>query len=467
MNFSLWWILVVVSVGAVVGWPRRGLWARWREGRRLAARARQEDALKHILKCESNAQDATVLSVAGALGLRDFAAAALLRELESHGLVSFEEGRLRLLPAGRKLGVQVVRAHRLWESFLAEETGVAEARWHRLADRQEHLLTPQQTEALAARLGHPLHDPHGDRIPDTEDSLPADAGQSVNTVAVGRPFTIVHIEDEPEAVYAGLLREGLRPGMRAYVLSRDAEKLRLWADGREHELAPSTAQQLSVEAIADLTPERLREERLLPELPPGGARAGAGPDRRLPGRRAPPAARSRFRFRLRGCPPAGQSGRGPGRLPRAWRPGGPASRAGAVCPGGADPRESGRMKPAADTTPAAGPAPAAAGEACASCSVYRAAHLRKLGLGVGRWDFVVALAGNPNTGKSTVFNALTGLRQHTGNWPGKTVTRAEGGFEYHGVSDTNWSTCRAPTRCSRPVPMRRWPATSCSSAGRT
>jgi ferrous iron transport protein B len=46
------------------------------------------------------------------------------------------------------------------------------------------------------------------------------------------------------------------------------------------------------------------------------------------------------------------------------------------------------------------------------------------------WDYVVALAGNPNTGKSTVFNALTGLRQHTGNWPGKTVTRAEGGFEY-------------------------------------
>jgi GTPase len=76
--------------------------------------------------------------------------------------------------------------------------------------------------------------------------------------------------------------------------------------------------------------------------------------------------------------------------------------------------------------------PAAAKETCASCSVYRAANLRKLGVALETWDYVVALAGNPNTGKSTVFNALTGLRQHTGNWPGKTVTRAEGGFEYDG-----------------------------------
>ncbi|MCX8091579.1 MAG: ferrous iron transport protein B [Verrucomicrobiae bacterium] len=71
-------------------------------------------------------------------------------------------------------------------------------------------------------------------------------------------------------------------------------------------------------------------------------------------------------------------------------------------------------------------------DACASCEVWRAANLKKLGVRVEGCDFVVALAGNPNTGKSTVFNALTGLRQHTGNWPGKTVTRAEGAFEFAG-----------------------------------
>ena len=67
---------------------------------------------------------------------------------------------------------------------------------------------------------------------------------------------------------------------------------------------------------------------------------------------------------------------------------------------------------------------------CDGCKHYNADSLKKLGVEVADADFVVALAGNPNTGKSTVFNALTGLRQHTGNWPGKTVTRAEGGFGY-------------------------------------
>ena len=69
--------------------------------------------------------------------------------------------------------------------------------------------------------------------------------------------------------------------------------------------------------------------------------------------------------------------------------------------------------------------------ACDACPVNKNAKLVRLGVEMNEWDYLVALAGNPNTGKSTVFNSLTGLRQHTGNWPGKTVARAEGGFIYN------------------------------------
>lgn len=68
---------------------------------------------------------------------------------------------------------------------------------------------------------------------------------------------------------------------------------------------------------------------------------------------------------------------------------------------------------------------------CENCPVHNVSNLTKLGVNMDGFNYIVALAGNPNTGKSTIFNNLTGLRQHTGNWPGKTVARAEGGFEFN------------------------------------
>jgi len=84
---------------------------------------------------------------------------------------------------------------------------------------------------------------------------------------------------------------------------------------------------------------------------------------------------------------------------------------------------------------------AATPDGCRACPMHHAGNLVKLGVKMDKFDYVVALAGNPNTGKSTVFNAMTGLRQHTGNWPGKTVTRAEGAF---GLGDNHYKLVDLP-----------------------
>jgi DtxR family Mn-dependent transcriptional regulator len=263
-------ILPAVLLLALLGWPRNGLWARWRQAQELARRIRREDALKHILKSEANGRVATLDSLAGALQITTGNAAQLLVELENKDLLTFEGGRLHLKPAGREMGLHVVRAHRLWESYLAEETGVSEKEWHPRAEKQEHLLTPQQIDALAAKLGHPTRDPHGDAIPDPDGALEGEQGRSLNSVEPNTPLLITHIEDEPDTVYRQLVAQGLRPGMRAFLIEKSPTRIRFWADGNEHILAPVLAENVSIQPLPEFRTEDLIEEEFLSGLQPGG-----------------------------------------------------------------------------------------------------------------------------------------------------------------------------------------------------
>lgn len=283
---AIYLILALLAV-ALTCWPRHGLWARWRLAQESARRIRREDALKHIVKSEANGRVVTLNSLAGALHITTGNAARLLEELAEHELLTFEGGRLHLKPSGREMGLHVVRAHRLWEAYLAEQTGVTELEWHPRAEEQEHLLTPQQADELAARLGHPTHDPHGDAIPATDGELEGDPDLSLNSVAPETPVLITHIEDEPDAVYRQLVATGLRPGMRAFIIEKSPARLRFWADGNEHILAPVLAENVSVKPLPDFCTTDLVDEEFLSGLRPGGrarvvglSPACRGPERR-------------------------------------------------------------------------------------------------------------------------------------------------------------------------------------------
>ncbi len=267
---DLWLTIVLVLLtGGLIFWPRHGVLPRWREARRLADRVRREDALKHILKREANGQAPSVEGIAGLLQLKPNAVAALIAQMERGGLVTYLGGHLRLTPTGRELALHIVRTHRLWESYLADQTGIAEVDWHREADRQEHLLTTQETEALAARLGHPTRDPHGDEIPTRTEDLRASSGSSLNAATPGEAMRIEHIEDEPSTVYSQLVAAGLRAGMKLVVIEKDAQRIRFWADGNAHVLAPSLAHNIEVVPQPDLKADEVYAERFLSQLKPG------------------------------------------------------------------------------------------------------------------------------------------------------------------------------------------------------
>jgi DtxR family Mn-dependent transcriptional regulator len=181
--------------------------------------------------------------------------------------------------------LHIIRAHRLWERYLADETGVAENEWHGQAEDREHHLSPEQVKALSTQLGHPTHDPHGDPIPTASGAVVAEKGESLNTLAVDHPAVITHIEDEPGTIYAQIVAEGLRPGMKVRVLEKSPQAIRFWAEGDEHVLAPILANNIE---IVPLVNEEIEEEpEFLSNLKTGAkarvlrlSRACRGPERR-------------------------------------------------------------------------------------------------------------------------------------------------------------------------------------------
>jgi DtxR family Mn-dependent transcriptional regulator len=177
-------------------------------------------------------------------------------------LVTRDSEGIRLTAEGRSYALRVIRVHRLWERFLADRTGVSESQWHHQADRKEHQLTPEQVEQLSAELGHPVFDPHGDPIPTSDGEMPVRQGMPLSALEAGATARIVHVEDEPDAVYAQLVAARLYPGMTIRVLEKTRDRLRIEADLQEHVLAPVVASNLTVQPIGDALDARAPDRRL-------------------------------------------------------------------------------------------------------------------------------------------------------------------------------------------------------------
>ncbi len=181
-----------------------------------------EDFLKMVYKLQRQHDPVPTSVLASELGIKPPSVTEMAKKLAEHGLLEYEKYKgLRLTDAGRRIALEVIRHHRLIEMYLTEALGYSWDEVHEEADRLEHVISEQFEARIAAALGHPNHDPHGDPIPALDGTLPRREAISLAESASDIPTLVFRITDQSPDLLRYLAHLGLIPGARVVVTARE------------------------------------------------------------------------------------------------------------------------------------------------------------------------------------------------------------------------------------------------------
>jgi DtxR family transcriptional regulator, Mn-dependent transcriptional regulator len=183
------------------------------------------------------------------LGVAPASATAMLKRLDGLGLVSYEPYRgVTLTAEGERLALEVIRHHRLLESYLSEALGMPWDQVHNEAEVLEHHISEQLELLIAAKLGEPSHDPHGDPIPGPDLAAPLEEGMPLEEVGEGDSAIFSRVSDSDPAMLRYLAERGILPGVRLSVKGRQPFGGPLLVDvaGAEHALGDELVRRMRV-----------------------------------------------------------------------------------------------------------------------------------------------------------------------------------------------------------------------------
>ncbi len=181
-----------------------------------------QDYAKAVYALETRAGLAVSTNdLAERLGVTPGSVSSMVRKLAAEGLVEHERYRgVRLTEKGRRVALEVMRHHRLLELFLAQELGVPWDRVDAEAEVLEHVLSEELEELIAARLGNPALDPHGDPIPTAQLEIEEGQTRSLDELAVGGAGRFVRVSDSDPEMLRYLAEHGIALGTRLEVTDR-------------------------------------------------------------------------------------------------------------------------------------------------------------------------------------------------------------------------------------------------------
>src|SRR5256885_12515395 len=217
-----------------------------------ALTAAVQDYAKSIYPLKPRDGAASTTELAALLEVRPASVSGMLRKLSDLGLVEHERYHgVRLTERGRRVALEVIRHHRLVELFLVESLGMTWDEVHAEAEVLEHALSEELEELIAAKLGNPTVDPHGDPIPSRELELAETSAPALVELEPGETATFVRISDTDPEMLRYLGERGIVPGTRLEVVDRQPfdGPLFVRVGGKVHALGAVLARAMHVEAV--------------------------------------------------------------------------------------------------------------------------------------------------------------------------------------------------------------------------
>jgi DtxR family Mn-dependent transcriptional regulator len=189
----------------------------------------QEDYLKQIFLLGGDGDRVSTQALARKLRVKPASVTEMVGRLAQLDLVEHAPYHgVRLSDAGRRVALEMLRHHRLLETFLVEALGYEWDQVHEEAERLEHVISERFEERIAEAMGHPTHDPHGDPIPSPDLSLPkVDSSVPLMKLPVGFRGTVARVGAQDPDNLNLLNRLGLAPGSTVEVISDDERGLRV------------------------------------------------------------------------------------------------------------------------------------------------------------------------------------------------------------------------------------------------
>lgn len=209
-----------------------------------------EDYAKAIYALEHREEGpASTSALAERLGVSPGSVTAMLGRMADLGLVDHERYRgATLTPAGKKVALEVIRHHRLLESYLAEALGMPWDRVHDEAEVLEHHISEDLEERIATYLGEPDRDPHGDPIPTRDLDLVDEPAVALSALDVGASGTLTRVSDGDPEMLRHLDACGIRPGAKLRVAERAPFGGPVWIEtnGSRHAIGAELAERMLV-----------------------------------------------------------------------------------------------------------------------------------------------------------------------------------------------------------------------------